>query len=301
MFKVGDKAKGFKFDGVDYPLVGWDDEMDDVVGVVGKVSDVGDSTYSVSFEGISGCWAYPTDLWYLGKIEETTVSDKVSFNVGEDVPFKIGDKVKFKKSSIDSGMIGASADDTFTVLYSQREHVMLQGQETWWNICHLEHVKESVIPNTSEAMNNTEEQEIKWEGSQIDWQVGQEVFCLLRGKGVVECVGENDGTPYVVGVDFGYTFDNYTIDGKIMDDHKGRVLFFSEPKIEAEKFPPKKPFVPKLKEGDTVIYRQRGSSCSYVGVVDYEDHDSVTLEDSDASLYKHAFEFHKLGEEIIFN
>lgn len=214
------------------------------------------------------------------------------FKIGDDVSFKAGDRVKFMESSLASGMIDAKEDDVFTVKESYKRVVTLEELQGCYHVTHFEHVKE-------EVMNNTEEKEIKWEGSQIDWQVGQGVFCLLRGKGVI--ANTSYGGDYPIEVEFEKDFEYYTNDGKLFDYHKNRTLFFSEPKIIAEKFPPKKPFVPKLKKGDIIIYRERGSSCSHVGVVDYEDHDSVTLEDSDVSMYKHAFEFHKLGEEIIFN
>lgn len=83
--------------------------------------------------------------------------------------------------------------------------------------------------------------------------VGMEVFCLLRGKGVISEVWKD--CDYPVEVEFGYTVDRYTSKGKIYDDHKTRVLFFSEPVITAELFPPKKPFVPTLKEGEKILLK----------------------------------------------
>lgn len=151
----------------------------------------------------------------------------------------------------------------------------------------------------SEEVGARENSQINWEVRQIDWQVGQEVFCLLRGRGFVVRVGDEDeGTPYTVGVDFGYTFDNYTIDGKIFDDHKGRVLFFSEPIVTAELFPPKKPFIPTLKKGDVVLAKD------YQGFrvirVSSEDEHFVYNEDG-TGFGKSGWEFRTLGEEIIFN
>lgn len=292
MFKIGDKVKGFKFDGDEYPMIGWTDEMDDVVGAVGEVNYIGGESYSVHFKDSDVCWGYPKDLWYLGKVEETQsfqVGEDVSFKVGDKVipSFQIGDRVKFKKSSIDSGMIDATEDDVFEVSAVFTTGVQINRGDYFqvFAFCHFEHVKE-------EIMNNTEKQEIKWE-------VGQEVWCLLRGKGVVECVGENDGTPYVVGVDFGYTFDNYTIDGKIMDDHKGRVLFFSEPKIEAEKFPPKKLFVPAFQKGDVVAVKW--ADTVQILILEQETERQVKgncgqVWDKDPDVH-----FYKLGEEIKFN
>ena len=135
------------------------------------------------------------------------------------------------------------------------------------------------------------------ENKPIPWQVGQVVFCILRGKGVVSRITESEDYP--LEVDFFDTFDRYTLDGKSYTDHKGRVLFFSEPKIEAELFPPKKKFVPTLKKGDVIAYRQRGTSFTGVGTVEWEDEDSVAIEEDEvAMMRKCAFEFYKIGEEV---
>ena len=71
------------------------------------------------------------------------------------------------------------------------------------------------------------------------FKVGQEVWCLVHGKGSVVHIIENDedyGYPVIVNFEnerYGYTKDGgYAVSGN-------RTLFFSEPKIEAQKFPPK--------------------------------------------------------------
>lgn len=209
--------------------------------------------------------------------------------------FKIGDRVKFKKSSIDSGMIDATEDDVFNISHvvPSSKDVWIEGHLGWWSTEHIEHVKEGAMTNTDDAMNNTEEQEIKWE-------VGQEVFCLLRGKGVVTRVGA-EGNPYPVEVDFEETFDRYTLDGKIFDEYGGRVLFFSQPVVTAELFPPKKPFEPILLEGDTVVVKRKTLTETSALTVVYEEEDAVWfLEDPDGYL-KTAWDFYKLGEEIKFS
>lgn len=141
------------------------------------------------------------------------------------------------------------------------------------------------------------------EGSQIGWEVGQEVFCLLRGKGFVESVDDNEGSPYTVGVDFGYTFDKYTIDGKIYDDHKGRVLFFSEPVITAELFPPKKSFKSVLKVGDLIAIKEERCSDAVVVYFLKEDEGCIYYKYTGGKIdcrHKDNVSVYPLGEEIKF-
>ena len=140
------------------------------------------------------------------------------------------------------------------------------------------------------------------EGSQINWEVGQEVFCLLRGKGFVVRVGdEEEGSPYTVGVDFGYTFDNYTVDGKMFDDHKGRVLFFSEPVITAELYPPKKPFVPTLKDGESVLlWLSKECAPVFVTIIEEKEDKLFYMHTNGQKDYtsKDGIKIGRLGEEI---
>ena len=281
MFKIGDKAKGFKFnggtDGVHY-----DNEMDDYVGVVGEVAEIYSDSFVIMFPDHLE-WMYPASLWNLAKVEETQ-------------PFKIGDRVKFKKSSIDSGMIDATEDDVFMVVHinSSREvQIWITGYTGWWNIDHFEHVKESAMTNADDAMNNAEEQEIKWE-------VGQEVFCLLRGKGVVHEI-HNTGLYWSEGVDVYFTNHGvirFKFNGSI-GDRFNRSLFFSEPKIEAEKFPPKKLFVPAFQKGDVVVVKW--ADTVRILILEQETERQVKgncgkVWDKDTDVH-----FYKLGEEIKFN
>lgn len=198
--------------------------------------------------------------------------------------FKIGDKVKFKKSSIDTGMIDATEDDVFTILYVEKCHVMLKEQGSWWNVNHFEHLKEEIM------------QEQVVENQAIDWEVGQEVFCLLRGKGVI--ANTSHGGTYPVEVEFEEDFEYYTRDGKYFDYHKNRSLFFSEPKIEAEKFPPKKTFVPVLKEGEMVVVNTVLGSIIHSVREETESH--IRCNGQDYAKEKISG-LYKLGEEIIFN
>lgn len=76
------------------------------------------------------------------------------------------------------------------------------------------------------------------------FEVGDTVWCLVYGKGIVASIHE-DESMHPVHVDFpdiGYRSAAYTLDGKY--HYKGkRTLFFSDPKVEALT---SKPFVSKL-------------------------------------------------------
>lgn len=202
--------------------------------------------------------------------------------------FKIGDKVKFKKSSLDSGMIDSdeSCSNKVIAVCSKGQWVKIyqNGWPVMYHPNHFEHVKE-------ETMNTNEEQSINWE-------VGQEVWCLLRGKGQVNQVG--DSTISVWFDKFGAW--GYSKDGGFaVDSQYPRTLFFSEPKIEAELFPPKKPFTPTLKKGDTVVVKHVTFKEAYVLTVDYEEEDAVWFNNENDGYLKKSWNFHKIGEEIKFS
>lgn len=289
MFKIGDKAKGFKFDNSNESGVHWDSEMDFYVDKIGEVVEIYNDAFVIQF-GDTLEWMYPLSLAHLAVVEEATL-----FKVGDKVvhfkdknKFCIGDKVKFKKSSLETGMIDASEEEEFTVedtdgIYAVQ--INQSGKSMTYNSIHLEHVKE-------ETMNTNEEQSINWE-------VGQEVWCLLRGKGQVNQVAESSISVW---------FNNfgawaYTKDGEFSVDSKyPRTLFFSEPKIEAELFPPKKPFVPILKKGDKVVLTD--GIADYVTEVVREEEHTLYYKTEDGVVTfvkKSAVKVHKLGEEIKFS
>ena len=214
--------------------------------------------------------------------------------------FKVGDKVKFKKSSLDSGMIDSDESCSYKVIAvdtgNQWVKIYQHGWPTMYHPNHFEHVKESVMDNTDDAMNNSEEKEINWE-------IGQEVFCLLRGKGVVHQI-YNTGMDWSEGVDV--YFRNHGVIRFKFDGTTGigfnRSLFFSEPKIEAEKFPPKKPFVPVLKKGDVILVKSSGYKEGIVRTVYEELEDKIVIDaKGDFHAKSQIHSIHRIGEEIIFN
>ena len=204
--------------------------------------------------------------------------------------FKVGDKVKFKKSSINTGMIDATEDDVFEVSWalSGCAHIQLRdvihSLTGWWNVNHFEHAEE-------EIMNNTEEQE-------IDWEVGQEVWDVRYGKGVVDTM---IAIPYqypigVVFADGGTA--SYTSKGLNRCTDVYRSLFFSEPKIEAEKFPTKKPFTPVFYKGDTLVAKKKDGQNTTVFYV--EEETDISVKSSCYSYAKDLWNFYKISEKVEF-
>ena len=134
------------------------------------------------------------------------------------------------------------------------------------------------------------EQEIKWE-------VGQEVWDTVFGKGCVWSISTETIYPVLVKFYNGLT-DTYDLCGKSSYKNK-RSLFFSEPVITAERFPPKKPFVPTFQKGDTVVAKRKNGQNTVVFYVKEELEGLVASTGSNYS--KELWNFYKLGEEIKFN
>ena len=109
-----------------------------------------------------------------------------------------------------------------------------------WHMMGVE-TEEFELVEEEEIMNNTTETKAD------DFKVGDQVWCAMHGRGVVEHVCFDDMLSVGVSLDNG-DFNWYTKDGKYNID-LNRTLFFSEPKIEASVV---RPFVPAL-EGKYVV------------------------------------------------
>lgn len=138
------------------------------------------------------------------------------------------------------------------------------------------------------------------ENKPIPWQVGQVVWDVRYGKGVVDTLAALKDYP--VGVEFhDGKCASYTQDGKNRYEDKYRSLFFSEPKIEAELFPHKKPFVPKLKSGDMVLIKDKHGLFGEgtVRVVHKECDDRICISEAGDYFMKHDIaSLHVIGGEV---
>ena len=137
------------------------------------------------------------------------------------------------------------------------------------------------------------------ETSPIPWQVGQTVWDVRYGKGIVDTLLAIP-CQYPIGVVFtdGSTA-SYTSKGLNRCTDVYRSLFFSEPVVTAQLYPPKKPFKPTLKKGDKVVLTD--SVADYVAEVvrGEENHIYYKTEDGVVTFVnKNSVNVFKLGEEI---
>lgn len=181
-------------------------------------------------------------------------------------------------SNGEKGVVEAHLGDDVYVAFTN-------GTSCWHTVSNLEFLEEA--PSKEEKA--------------IPWEVGQVVWDVVEGKGVVTRVGCDIALfPVKVEFDDG-DYDYYTAEGKSEETDKIRRLYFSEPKIIAETMPPKKPFVPKLKEGDKVLIKDKQGLFGEgtVRVVHKECDDRVYISKDGNYFMKHDIaSLQVLGEEI---
>lgn len=95
---------------------------------------------------------------------------------------KVGDKVRIVNPVCTEGKYGYG--DVFEVcrVYTNGCDVITKTPEP----CFAYHFEYELVDDSLVDVAK----EIDWQGSQINWQVGQEVWCAIYGKGVVEAVIE---------------------------------------------------------------------------------------------------------------
>lgn len=226
---------------------------------------------------------------------------------------KVGDKVKGFK--FDSGTDGVGYDaemdgyveevgevvdvytDSFVVKFPDSLEWMYPA-----SLAHLAKIEESCKFEDSPQETSHEDGQIDWQGSQINWQVGQEVWDTRYSiPGKVERVGE-----LCLEVQFKFGVREYYKDGVQYGNsqHGVRSLFFSEPKIIAETMPPKKPFVPVLKEGVDVFIKTKSGVFGegVVRTVYKETEDRIcTSEDGHYFLKRDIESARVLSEQVKFS
>ena len=129
-----------------------------------------------------------------------------------------------------------------------------------------------------------------------DFKVGDQVWCILHGKGIVTAIHKwEDSGEYPVQVNYCNISDYnyYTLDGKLSKECP-RALFFSEPKIEASVV---RPFVPTL-VGKTIVIETKFNRevCYSVVKITSETTDKVFVGFSDF-YWKQDFAIYEVSSE----
>ena len=133
------------------------------------------------------------------------------------------------------------------------------------------------------------------------FKIGQEVWDTVLGKGSVWGIRNNALYPVRVKFDNGLT-ESYNFQGKCAEKNK-RSLFFSEPVVTAELFPPKKPFKSVLKVGDLIAIKDK--HCSDAVIVSFLEEGKERIYYTYTNglmgyLHKENATVYPLGEEIKF-
>ena len=134
------------------------------------------------------------------------------------------------------------------------------------------------------------------------FEVGQEVWDTVLGKGSVWGISMTSALyPVRVKFDNGLT-ESYNFQGKCAEKNK-RSLFFSEPTVTAELFPPKKPSKSVLKVGDLIAIKDE--HCSDVVIVSFLEECEeriyyAYLDGQRGYLHKKNVTVYPLGEEVKF-
>ena len=85
--KVGDKAKGFKFENKTDGVM-WCETQTHCVGKIGKVARINSNLFTIEFE--DDWWRYPISLMHLAVVEEEPKVIEVDMNKVEKIEFLMG-------------------------------------------------------------------------------------------------------------------------------------------------------------------------------------------------------------------
>lgn len=197
--------------------------------------------------------------------------------------FKIGDKVRGFEFDSEGKLCTyvPSAMDKFVGVEGTIDHIFENGvvrirfpgmDELW------------LYPGELVAEHLVEKDEER----PINWEAGQDVWCLCRGKGKVHLVSEI-GVQVKFDAKGGYW--NYDLKGCINDGV--RALYFSEPVIIAQRNPA---FVPKIEPGTEVVAISKTGNEVLPLTVGEEKECAVICDEVHYS--KDLWSFHEVGKKL---
>lgn len=225
--------------------------------------------------------------WYLSSIFNPVILNG-SRAIKEGDVFQVGDAVEISKSSSYSGLLGFGDSKTYFVEQVKRHEDWYKpllyianesGCKDWYHHSHFK-LKEK-------------------KKSEAGFQVGQKVWDVVRGGGVVVDIWE--GETYSVNVEFANEEEYYTSDGKYREEDVRPSLYPYEPKIVKADGNEDTPFFSVFEEGDLVQVKFVGSEEIHdtVFVVEKETKDAIYMKGNHFFLKSQISNIYSLYREEI--
>ena len=209
--------------------------------------------------------------------------------MNEEQKFEVGDLVKLQ-SWIDYRPIESINDGYISFV----DNSLLGDHKriAWYNTYNHKFTK--YVEKENEMQNIESKKDTQENKTEDTFKVGDVVWCVIYGKGVVKnIVGQYATYPVVVDFENGVHLVTYTHDGKVSSSAQ-RTLFFSEPKIEALTT---RPFTPTLIGKKIVVTVYNGSL--FVGEVIDEDKDLILFQCDEYVKKNLIKELYILGENVV--
>lgn len=204
--------------------------------------------------------------WYLSSIFNPVILNGGKRAIKEGDMFQVGDAVEISKSSSYTGLLDFMEGKTYFVEQVKQQEDLdnplvyianESGRKDWYHPSHFK-LKEK---KKSEGV----------------FRVGQKVWDVVRGEGVVTDILEREVYPVLVEFDGEEEF--YTAEGKYREDYAFPSLYPYEPKIVKAEGNEESSFTPVFEYGDLVQVKFVGSEEIHdtVFVVEKETKDAIYM------------------------
>ena len=227
--------------------------------------------------------------WYLSSIFNPVFLNCGKRAVKEVVDmFEVGSAVEISKSSDETGLLDFVKGKTYFV-----EQVKLDEDWDNWRV---------YIANESGRKDWYHPYHFKLKEkkkSEASFQVGQKVWDVVRGEGVVTDILKWEEYPVIVEFDDEEEF--YTTDGKYREDYVRPSLYPYEPKIVKAEGNEESSFIPVFEQGDLVQVKFVGSEEIHdtVFVVEKETKDAIYMKENHFFLKSQISNIYSLYREEI--
>ena len=226
--------------------------------------------------------------WYLSSNFNPVILNGGKRAIQEGVMFQVGDAVEITKLSANTGLLDFVEGETYFV-----EQVKLDEDWDNWRV---------YIANESGRKDWYHHNHFKLKEkkkSEAGFQVGQKVWDVVRGEGVVTDILKWEEYPVIV--EFDGEEEAYTTDGKYREDYAFPSLYPYEPKIVKADGNEDTPFIATFEQGDLVQVKFIGSEEIHdtVFVVEKETKEAIYMKGNHFFLKSQISNIYSLYREEI--